>query len=205
MFTGCQRGDDGSYHCYESNVNSNYYSGYVKNYNNNNQNNQNSNTYTDPVGKLDCHAVDTKWELLGVYRQEFYEFFEQITKHLWYYDDYEYKVAYTGLSYLNDGYCNIVGYDYYGDEVYAAPRPLEGGSFEMGLYKDYQCLALYDSDERTYDQFVGNYYTKEDWEGDDDYYSRNNAQARTQEYTMTLFNEVFEQFKYCTLCIDYPR
>jgi hypothetical protein len=195
---GCQRGDDGSYHCYSSNVNNanaNYYS-----------NNKKNNGYTDPVGTLDCHSVDSKWLLMGVYRQEFYEFFEQITKHMWYYNDYEYIVAYTGLSYLNDGDCNLGGYDYNGDEIYAAPKPLEGGSFEMGLYKDYQCLLPHDSDDRNYDQFFGNYYSKEDWNvGDDDYYAKANAQARTQEYTMTLFNEVFEGFKYCTLCIDYPR
>jgi hypothetical protein len=32
---------------------------------------------------LDCHAPDSSWVLLGVYRQEFYQFIEQISKHLW--------------------------------------------------------------------------------------------------------------------------
>ncbi len=124
---------------------------------------------------------------------------------MWYYSDYEYLVAYAGLDYLNDGDCNLAGYDYYGDEVYSAPKPLEGGSFEMGLYKDWQCLTPHDSDERTYDEFFGNYNTYQDDFGDDEYYKKANAQSRTKEYTMTLFNEVFEEFKYCTLCIDYPR
>ena len=101
-------------------------------------------------------------------------------------------MAYSGLSYLNDGDCNLVGYDTNGDEVYAAPKPLQGGSFEMALYKDFRCLILYDADDRNYDEFMGNYYTNvEDW-AHDDYYSKANAKARTKEYTMTLFNEVFE-------------
>jgi hypothetical protein len=46
-----------------------------------------------PYSKLDCHASDTEWKLLGVYRQEFYQYIEQISKHLWAIDDYEYVVA----------------------------------------------------------------------------------------------------------------
>ena len=34
-------------------------------------------------GVLDCHSPDTEWRLLGVYRQEFYQFLEQISKHVW--------------------------------------------------------------------------------------------------------------------------
>jgi hypothetical protein len=198
---GCQKGDDGSYHCYSSNVNNNYNSQYYQDQNNNGR----SNGYTDAIGELDCHRVDTEWELLGVYRQEFYEFFEQISKHLWYYSDYEYTVALSGLEYLNDGDCNLGGYDEYGNEVYAAPKPLVGGSFEMGLYADFQCLIPH-SGEKTYDEFFGNYVNTESYgDRDDDYYTRANAQSMTKEYTMTLFNEVYEEFKYCTLCLDYPR
>mmetsp|Transcript_22662 Transcript_22662/g.27793 ORF Transcript_22662/g.27793 Transcript_22662/m.27793 type:complete len:819 (+) Transcript_22662:81-2537(+) len=191
---GCQRSDDGSYHCYSSNV-----------YDQNDEANDNS-QYTEPVGKLDCHSLDTEWQLLGVYRQEFYEFFEQVTKHLWYISDYEYTVAYAGLTYLRDGACNLAGYDYSGNDVYSAPKPLENGSFEMALYKDWQCLTLYDGDDRTYDEFYGYGYTYKNIVDDDAdyYYSKSNTQLKTKEYTMTLFNQVFEEFKYCTLCIDYP-
>lgn len=34
-------------------------------------------------GTLDCHSPDSSWILIGVYRQEFYQFIEQISKHLW--------------------------------------------------------------------------------------------------------------------------
>ena len=37
----------------------------------------------DARGSLDCHSPDTDWKLIGVYRQEFYQYIEQISKHLW--------------------------------------------------------------------------------------------------------------------------
>ena len=37
----------------------------------------------DAPGSLDCHSPDTDWVLIGVYRQEFYQYIEQISKHLW--------------------------------------------------------------------------------------------------------------------------
>ncbi len=139
----------------------------------------------------------TEWKLLGIYKQDFYEFFEQVSKHLWYYDDYEYIVACAGLSYIIDG-CESLG-----NNLYGGPRPLQGGSFEMGLYTDSNCLIDYEGGE-TYDQISGHYYANAEKFADDDYYKKSNAETNTKEYTMTLFNEVFDEFKYCTLCIDYP-
>ena len=43
----------------------------------------------DGCSALDCHSPDTEWILMGVYRQEFYQYLEQISKHLWAVDDYE--------------------------------------------------------------------------------------------------------------------
>ena len=141
---------------------------------------------------------------MGVYRQEFYEFFEQIAKHLWYINSYEYTVAIAGLEYLQDGECKLGGYSNSGGEVYSAPKPLEGGSIQMSLYKDSLCLNPYDSEELNYDEFMyGNYRSFDDYRTDD-YYKGSQAEMMTKEYTMTLFNEVYEEFKYCTLCLDYP-
>ena len=47
----------------------------------------------DAPGSLDCHSPDTDWKLIGVYRQEFYQYIEQISKHLWAIDELEYIVA----------------------------------------------------------------------------------------------------------------
>ena len=54
----------------------------------------------DGCSALDCHSPDTEWILMGVYRQEFYQYLEQISKHLWAVDDYEYAIALGGLGAL---------------------------------------------------------------------------------------------------------
>jgi hypothetical protein len=43
--------------------------------------------------------------LMGVYRQEFYQFIEQMSKHVWAIDEYEYVVALAGLAYMTDEDC----------------------------------------------------------------------------------------------------
>ena len=65
----------------------------------------------NPTSTLDCHSPDTEWKLLGVYRQEFYQFIEQISKHLWAIDEYEYVTALAGLAYMSDDDCFYVGAD----------------------------------------------------------------------------------------------
>lgn len=49
--------------------------------------------------KLDCHSPSSEWILLGVYRQEFYQYIEQISKHLWAIKEYQYVVAVAGQYY----------------------------------------------------------------------------------------------------------
>ena len=120
-------------------------------------------------------------------------------------------MAISGLEYMNDGECSYVGTDTYGNNLYAAPQPMLEKILEMSLYVDYQCLILYegDGDENMNYDYVKNGYSNsannnnDDNENNNYYYYQSTSEA-TQEYTMTLFNEVFEQFRYCTLCIDYP-
>ena len=201
---------------YNSNSNNNNNKNKNNNYNKNNKNNQ-------PISLLDCHDAGTEWKLLGVYRAVFYDYFEQISKHLWYYTSSEYSIATNGLDYMGDGECEDAGNDRYGNYVYKAPRPVEGGSIEIGLYMDADCTVLYNEDDETNadnigGNYGGNYYNNKKNNnnnnknknynyGYDDYYGyQNGGQSSTnvQEYTLTLFNEVFEEFKYCTLCLDYP-
>lgn len=161
----------------------------------------------EPVGVLDCHKPDTEWVLLGVYRQEFYQFIEQISKHLWAIDEYEYVVALAGLAYMTDDDCYYVGNDSNGNALYAgvAPQPL--GGYHIGLYIDAQCLILDESSGMTFDDFglqndieLGS----KDATDDDSYSWAYNWWYDTQEYTLTQLNEVYEQYMYCTSCIDYP-
>ena len=147
---------------------------------------------------------NTEWQLLGVYRQEFYQYLEQISKHLWGADEWEYIVALATLEYIGEDECEAVGYDNNAEVLYASIQPLSMGQFQMGLYSDENCLYPLDLDELgyTYDDFWdgGDRRQLEEDGGDDDYYWWNSA----QEYTLTSANEVYDTFKYCTLCIDYP-
>jgi len=192
---GCQQQDDGTYKC---------------NNNNNSNNNSKNKYYAQAPGQLDCHSLDTEWLLMGIYREQFYDFFEQVTKHVWYYTSYEYTVATSGLEYIGDADCEYVA-SHYGTSVYKAPKPLQGGGFIIGLYIDEDCLEPFEEDDTlNADNLSGNYYGNDnnsnnnngyDWS----YYNNENGYGgNTEEYTLTLFNEVFEEFKYCTLCLDYP-
>lgn len=159
--------------------------------------------------KLDCHSSSTEWILLGVYRQEFYQFIEQISKHLWAIDDYEYVVALAGLSYITDEDCYGVGYDDYGNYMYAGIQPLSGGSFQMALYNDNSCLTPDYDTSATFDDYGLNtdmdLGSKDDGTLDDDTLSNlYTTWQATQEYTLELLNEVYDEYKYCTLCMDYP-
>jgi len=58
---GCQYNDDGSYNCY--------------NQQNNNNGSRNKRGQGETTSSLDCHSLDTEWLLLGVYRENFYDYF----------------------------------------------------------------------------------------------------------------------------------
>ena len=146
--------------------------------------------------------MNTQWELLGVYRQEFYQYIEQISKHLWAVSDYNYIVALAGLAYMTDADCLYVGKNDDGKTIWAGVAPKPNGKFEMALYTDDHCLTPDDSLGMTYDDF-----NKQTQYGGNN--NNNNNDYKTwwynaQEYSLTLLNEVYEPFKYCTSCMDYP-
>lgn len=162
----------------------------------------------DELSNLDCHSPNTEWLLLGVYRQELYQFYEQISKHLWGYQDYEYVVALAGLAYMTDEACSQVGYTDDGGYLYAGVQPLPGAYISIELYTDARCLTIYSEGDYTYDYFE---LTSDIELGDseDNYYGYYGEDAagyweEAQEYSLGKFNEVYEQYKYCTTCLDYP-
>ena len=167
---------------------------------------------------MDCHDSDTSWKLLGVYRQEFYQFIEQISKHVWAIDEYEYVTALAGLAYMTDGDCWDTGSaDNSGNTIYAGVQPLEGGIFQMALYTDGgYCLTPNDNLGMTFDDLgfgsdlnlgSGDHNNN----GDDDG-GNNNAYdddlsewwQNAQEASLTNLNEVYQTFRYCVSCVDYP-
>jgi hypothetical protein len=161
----------------------------------------------EPVSHLDCHSPTTEWELLGVYRQEFYQFIEQISKHVWAIDDYEYVTALAGLSYMTAYDCFIVGYQSDGaTPIYAGVAPQPYGEFQMALYTDSYCLNPDTSLGKTYDDYVS--YTNLNLGSKDqnggDYESAQEWWYNAQEYKLTELNSVYDDFKYCTSCVDYP-
>lgn len=174
-----------------------------------NYNTKNNGASEEAVSSLDCHSPNTEWVLIGVYRQEFYQFIEQISKHLWAIDDYEYAVALASLSYMTDGDCWGAGYSNNGDYLYAGTQPVYGGNFRMSLYNDDKCIYPDSTSGMTYDDF--GFYTdlnlgsKDDGSLTDDTLSQlYQYWKNAQEYTLELVNAVYSEYKYCTLCMDYP-
>eukprot|EP00577_Skeletonema_sp_RCC1716_P006971 CAMPEP_0113389186 /NCGR_PEP_ID=MMETSP0013_2-20120614/9489_1 /TAXON_ID=2843 ORGANISM="Skeletonema costatum, Strain 1716" /NCGR_SAMPLE_ID=MMETSP0013_2 /ASSEMBLY_ACC=CAM_ASM_000158 /LENGTH=581 /DNA_ID=CAMNT_0000272239 /DNA_START=95 /DNA_END=1840 /DNA_ORIENTATION=+ /assembly_acc=CAM_ASM_000158 len=160
------------------------------------------------AGKLDCHKPDSDWLLLGCYAQEHYQWYEQISKHLWAIDDYEYVVALAGLAYMTDENCQGPYYDSSNYEVYFGPMPVEGGMIMMGAYSDGACIYPHEQTTSTYDDFYqgdGIDLGSKD-EGQDDATNEQLSEwwYAAQEYTMELFNEVYSDYLYCTSCMDYP-
>lgn len=162
------------------------------------------------VGVLDCHDPDTSWKLLGVYRQEFYQFIEQISKHLWAIDEYEYVTALAGLAYMTDYDCWDTGSaDNSGNTIYAGVQPLEGGQFQMALYTDGgYCLTPNDNAGSFDDLGLTSSMNLESGDGDDNYNGGNDDSyewwTASQEASLTNLNEVYQTFRYCYSCVDYP-
>ena len=161
----------------------------------------------EPTSQLDCHDPDTEWQLLGVYRQEFYQYIEQISKHLWAIDEYEYVVALAGLAYMTDADCFAVGNSNDGDVIYAGVAPQPYGTFKMALYTDEYCLQPDESLGVSFDDFgLQNEIDLGSKDATDD-----DAKAwaydwwyDTQEENLQQLNEVYDSFRYCTSCVDYP-
>jgi len=159
-------------------------------------------------GKLDCHKPGTSWLLLGCYAQELYQWYEQISKHLWAIDDYNYVVALAGLTYMTDDNCKGPYYDSSNSAVYFGVMPLSGASIMMGAYSDDQCIYPNEKTSATYDDFFQSggldLGSKDQGQDDGTVATLEGYWYDAQEYTMTLFNEVYSDYLYCTSCMDYP-
>ena len=160
-----------------------------------------------PVGKLDCHNPSSDWQLLGVYRQEFYQYIEQISKHLWAIDEYEYVVALAGLAYMTNADCFYVGKSNDGEAIYAGVAPQPKGKFQMALYTDEYCLTPNDNLGVTFDSYGLTSNPSLSKDNDDSVQYSDDVSSwwsDAQEYTLTNLNDVYESYKYCTSCVDYP-
>jgi len=157
--------------------------------------------------RLNCHKPNTKWVLIGVYRQEFYQFIEQLSKHLWGITSYEYITAISGLAYMTDEDCSYIGQDNSNNKLYSGPRPLSSGKFMIGVYTDNRCLVP--TDDYNYDDFnlTSSLSFGGSQDGDDDVYVDETLYmwwTYGQEQTLTNLNQIMNTFKMCRLCLDYP-
>eukprot|EP00588_Corethron_pennatum_P008738 CAMPEP_0194273652 /NCGR_PEP_ID=MMETSP0169-20130528/6953_1 /TAXON_ID=218684 /ORGANISM="Corethron pennatum, Strain L29A3" /LENGTH=583 /DNA_ID=CAMNT_0039016671 /DNA_START=124 /DNA_END=1875 /DNA_ORIENTATION=- len=103
---------------------------------------------------LDCHQDDTQWELLGVYRMELYQFIEQLSKHVWHIDSWEYQVVIGSLEYMTNQDCSYLGKDKNGNPLYGGVLPMENGYFSMGVFQDDICIL--EADGYNFDDFERN-------------------------------------------------
>jgi hypothetical protein len=101
---------------------------------------------------LTCGEKGSPWKVIGVYRQEFFQFLEQIAKHKFAITDARYITMLAGLDYMTKYDCQYVGVDNRGNKLYAGVQPLSGAYFQMSLYSDSDCLKLSNS-KYTYDDF----------------------------------------------------
>jgi hypothetical protein len=107
---------------------------------------------TNANESLTCGETGSPWRLLGVYRQEFYQFIQQISRHKWGITDARYITSLAALDYITEYDCQYVGVDNRGNKLYAGVQPLYGAYFQMSLYSDTYCVKLSNS-KYTYDDF----------------------------------------------------
>ncbi len=143
-------------------------------------------------------------------------------------DDYDYVVALASLAYMTDNDCfGVNDKDSSGNAIYAGIAPQPMGKFQIALYTDEYCLTPNTNLGKTYDSYGyttsldlndnggnnnknnkngnnnnnNNNYQKKNYNQNSDVYT---WWSSAQEYTLTDLNDVYEEYKYCTPCVDYP-
>jgi hypothetical protein len=105
--------------------------------------------------------------------------------------------------------CYQVDTDDDGTAIYAGVSPLANGKFQMALYTDEYCLFPNEDLGKNFDDYgltSDMQLSSQDGDGDGDGGDEDAEEwwEASQEYTLTNLNDVYENFKYCTSCIDYP-
>lgn len=159
--------------------------------------------------KLDCYNQNSSWQLLGIYRIDIDNFLEQMGKHIWASNTYEYITVYSAADYINGGKCKGTGeYDSSGNAVYAALGFTgSGGGFEMKLYSDEKCIYEANDSDFSYDD-LGWTSNFDMGSGDDNYYGNDDTTQAywysAQESSLKNLNGILDEMRGCMLCLDYP-
>jgi hypothetical protein len=145
---------------------------------------------------------------VGISRFPTHRSYARINTHARAVNEYEYIVALAGLKYMTKNQCTAVGYDESGNRLYSEVQPLEGGRFQMGLYSDAQCITLNTQTKYTYDDFAEvselNLGSKDKTTDDSFHTQAYQYWQDSQEYTFTNLNTVYNDYRFCTSCVDYP-
>jgi hypothetical protein len=95
-----------------------------------------------------------------------------------------------------------------GAYIYASVAPQPKGNFQMALYSENKCLIPDTNTGYTYDDFglTTSMSLSDKGNVNDDSVASTlyTYWQAAQEYTFSKLNEVYDEYKYCTLCLDYP-
>jgi hypothetical protein len=171
---------------------------------------------TSRCAKMDCHAENTNFELVGVFKETdgLEDWAEQLIKHEGYcvWND---VAAATGTAYGGDGenslYEHMHSYqdnwahgcqltnveDKKGNVLYQDITPLPGGNITSGLYVDSDCSQ---KSSLTYADYILKYYK-------DRYNDEEQGKEVVAEWQkdVALWNELMQDFKICQPCRAYSK
>lgn len=173
---------------------------------------------TDRCAQMDCHAVDTHFELLGVFKETdgIYDWAEQLFKHqgycLWNGDkedsgdeddndgnqSSDYQFMQNNLERWTEG-CQQTNYqDTDGNRLYMGVQPKQEGRMSFAIYLDGYCRVKSDISMERYIEHV---YTEE--EG----YSEQEAQdtANSMMKRIDRWNNLMNSYKVCNPCRAYNK
>jgi hypothetical protein len=171
---------------------------------------------TSRCAKMDCHAENTHFELVGIFKETdgLVDWAEQLIKHEGY-CVWKDVAAETGSMYgggdENDVYeymhsyqekwaygCQITNVeDKKGNVLYQDITPLPNGNITSGLYLDSDCSQ---KSSMTYEDYILKYYK-------DNYNSEAQGKEVASQWKedVALWNEMMQDFKICQPCRAYSK
>ncbi|KAL3816702.1 hypothetical protein ACHAXA_009141 [Cyclostephanos tholiformis] len=159
-----------------------------------------SGVFSGRCAKLDCHEPDTRFELIGVYKETngMYDWWEQLFKHEGYCvwnDNDAYQTMTTWMKVWPDS-CQLLDItDNGGNALYLDLMPLSGGDMKLAIYKDSTCSKVSSMDYATYTK---KYYKSLGYRDRTGY-----NVARTYAEAIDTWNARMNSFKVCQPCIAY--
>lgn len=162
--------------------------------------------------KMDCHLKDTKFKLLGFFKEpNYHEWMEQLFKHegvcIW--NDAEYEYMQEDRELWPCQCTNTFATDENGNYLYYDTKPMPKGRIGLGLYTDSRCSQDYSHSKKRLEEVLETYVSSYNYqknqknEDDDSNYFRSNVYNLTVHKTIEKWNNAFDAFKVCQPCKAY--